>query len=354
MKLWLKRGVLGLLIPLLVIAVFLSSCILKQDEQLQSDRPSVNVFSARHYEVDRAVFQEFTKRTGIQVNEVKGTAEELIERMKREGQASSADLLIVVDGGILNEAKESGVLQRMSSDVLLDNVPAEWRDPDDYWLAMTARSRVIVYARDRVNPESLSTYEDLTHERWRGKLLVRSSSSLYNQSLLASFINLYGEQEAEEWAAGIVRNFAREPEGGDKAQARAIAAKIGDVAIMNTYYVGQMLTSSDPEELEIAAGLGVYFPNQLTTGVHTNISGIGLAAYAPNQENALKLAEFLTGSEGQTMLVQGSYEFPVNAEADMPALLRSWMSFIRQPVSIAELGRLHQKAADIFDQVGWK
>lgn len=354
MKSWLKRGIIGQLISLLFITALLASCTLKQDRQLQSDRPSVNVFSARHYEVDQAVFQEFTKRTGIEVNEVKGTAEELIERMKREGETTSADLLIVVDGGILNEAKESGVLQPISSEVLRDNVPAEWRDPDDYWLAMTARSRVIVYARDRVNPETLSTYEDLTHERWRGKLLVRSSSSLYNQSLLASFIELYGEQEAEEWASGIVRNFAREPEGGDKAQARAIAAKIGDVAIMNTYYVGQMLTSSDPEELEIAAGLGVYFPNQQTTGVHTNISGIGLAKYAPNQDNALKLAEFLTSREGQTTLVQGSYEFPVNQEADMPALLRSWMSFIRQPVSVVDLGRFHQGAADIFERVGWK
>ncbi|MEC1178421.1 extracellular solute-binding protein [Metasolibacillus meyeri] len=314
----------------------------------------VNVYTARHYQIDNEIFQEFTRQTGIQVNEVKGTAEELIERMIREGEASSADLFIAVDGGVLNFAKQSEVLQPLTSKLLIQNVPAEWRDSDNYWVGIATRSRVIVYAKDRVSPSELSTYEDLTNEQWEGKVLVRSASSLYNQSLLASFIELSGESEAEKWAAGIVRNLSRNPEGGDKAQAKAIATNIGDVAIMNTYYIGQMSVSPDPEEREIAEQLGVLFPNQQTTGAHVNISGVGLAKYAPNKDNALKLAEFLTSREGQTMLTQGSYEFPVNVEADMPEMLKDWGSFKRQPVDIANLGYFHKQAAEIFEKVGWQ
>ncbi|SDT43971.1 iron(III) transport system substrate-binding protein [Paenibacillaceae bacterium GAS479] len=322
--------------------------------QSEGNQKVVNVYTARHYEVDSTLFEDFTKRTGIAVNEVKGTPEELVERMKRDGENSSADLFIAVDGGSLRLAKQNDVLQPMSSEAVLQNVQAEWRDPEQYWIGIATRARVIVYAKDRVRPEELSTYEELTSERWRGKVLVRSASSLYNQSLLASFIELNGAQEAEKWAEGIVRNLARKPEGGDRAQAKAIADKVGDVAIMNTYYIGQMSASKDPEEKEIAEGLGVFFPDQLTTGTHMNISGIGLAKHAPNKDNALKLAEYLTGREAQTLLTQGSYEFPVNEKADMPQLLKSWQAFKRQQVDVAGLALLHQQATDIFKRSGWE
>ncbi|WP_235863973.1 extracellular solute-binding protein [Sutcliffiella halmapala] len=327
---------------------------MNRGESSEDKQQVVNVFTARHYQIDNEIFREFTKQTGIQVNEVKGTAEELVERMKREGKGSSADLFIAVDGGALNFAKQSGVLQPITSEIFLRNVPEEWRDPDNYWAGIATRSRVIVYAKDRVNPDQLSTYEDLTSELWKGKVLVRSASSLYNQSLLASFIELYGESEAEKWAEGIARNLSRDPEGGDRAQAKAIAAKVGDVAIMNTYYIGQMSASPDPEEREIVENLGVLFPNQQTTGAHMNISGIGLAKHTPNKDNALKLAEFLTSSEGQTMLTQGSYEFPVNGEANMPEMLKNWKNFKQQPVDIASLGRFHKQTKEIFERVGWK
>ncbi|WP_445683717.1 Fe(3+) ABC transporter substrate-binding protein [Sporosarcina sp. FSL K6-3457] len=344
---------------LLVVSLilFLTTFLLyemNRGKSSENKQQVVNVFTARHYQIDNEVFREFTKRTGIQVNEVKGTAEELVERIQREGKASSADLFLAVDGGVLNFAKQSGVLQPMTSETLLRNVPAEWRDPDNYWAGIATRSRVIVYAKDRVDPDELSTYEDLTSEQWKGRVLIRSASSLYNQSLLASFIELSGEVEAEKWAEGIVRNLSREPEGGDRAQAMAIAAKIGDVAIMNTYYIGQMSASLDPEEREIAEKLGVFFPNQQTTGAHMNISGIGLAKYSPNKDHALKLAEFLTSREGQTLLTQGSYEFPVNDEADMPEMLKNWGNFKQQPVDIASLGHFHKQATEIFERVGWK
>lgn len=314
----------------------------------------VNVFTARHYEVDAQVYEEFTKQTGIKVNEVKGTAEELVERLKREGESTEADLFVTVDGGVLNYAKQNEVLQPIESAAVLQNVPEQWRDKDNNWVGMATRARVIVYAKDRVKPEQLSTYEDLATDKWKGKVLVRSSSSLYNQSLLASFIELNGEQQAEEWAKGMVTNFARDPEGGDRDQAKAIAAQVGDVAIMNTYYVGQMLHSKDAEEVKVAENIGVFFPNQDTTGTHLNISGVGLTKHAKNKDNALKLIEFITGKDGQTILTQGSFEFPVNAAAEKPELLNTWGEFKTQQIDYAKLGELNKKATEILTKVGWK
>lgn len=353
MKQRIKKRFLIVVSSILFITIYFIFQLIR-GESLEGEQPIVNVFTARHYQIDNEIFKEFTNRTGIQVKEVKGTAEELIERMKQEGKDSSADLFIAVDGGVLNFAKQSGVLQPITSDTLLQNVPKGWRDKDNNWVGIATRSRVIVYAKERVNPNELTTYEDLTNRQWKGKVLVRSSSSLYNISLLASFIELSGEKEAEKWAEGIVRNLSRNPEGGDKAQAMAIATGVGDVAIMNTYYIGQMSASSDSEEREIVSKLGVLFPNQETTGAHMNISGIGLARHSPNKENAIKLAEFLTSSEGQTMLTQGSYEFPVNIEAEMPEILRTWGDFKQQPIDIEILGDFHKKATEIFERVGWE
>ncbi|MFC4597135.1 extracellular solute-binding protein [Cohnella hongkongensis] len=353
MKQKVNRGALLAAVSALLVTVCMS-CADKGQKEFAGNRQIVNVFTARHYQVDTAIYQEFTRRTGIHVQEIKGTAEELIERMEREGEHTPADLFVSVDGGILHFAKQRGVLQPIASEAVNRSVPAEWRDPDGYWTGISTRSRVLVYAKDRVNPEDLSSYEALTSERWRGKVLVRSASSLYNQALLASFIGLHGEREAAKWAEEIVRNFARAPEGGDKDQVMAIAAKVGDVAIMNTYYIGQMLSSKDLAEREAAEKLGIVFPNQQTTGTHVNISGIGLAKHAPHKENALKLIEFLTGAEGQTMLAMTSYEFPVNAEADRPEWLRNWQGFKRQPVDIAGLGQFYEQAKEIFQRAGWE
>jgi iron(III) transport system substrate-binding protein len=254
----------------------------------------------------------------------------------------------------LNYAKQNGVLQPVQSAEVEKNVPKQWRDSENNWIGMATRARVIVYAKDRVKPEQLSTYEDLASDKWKGKVLVRSSSSLYNQSLLASFIELNGEPAAEAWAKGTVANLARTPEGGDRDQAKAIVAKVGDVAIMNTYYVGQMMNSKDPEEVKVAQNIGVFFPNQETTGAHLNISGVGLTKHSKNKENAVKLIEFITGKEGQTMLTQGSYEFPVNGAAEKPALLKEWGDFKTQTLDYAKLGEHNKKAVEILNKVGWK
>ncbi|MDQ0061090.1 iron(III) transport system substrate-binding protein [Paenibacillus harenae] len=350
------------------VSVVLAACVLlgiggqlrnqsgaaKVDEQNKDrKKESVTVYTARHYEADSVVFEAFTKRTGIEVVEVKGTPEELVSRMKQDADDSDADLFFTVDGGVLNFAKRENVLQPLRSEVLDSQVPAKWRDPDYYWTGVATRARVIVYAKDRVKPEELSTYAGLTDGKWKGKVLIRSSSSLYNQSLLASFIALEGADGAQRWAKGIADNFARVPEGGDREQAKAIADGIGDVAIMNTYYVGQLAASEDPDEARIAEGLGVFFPNQETTGAHLNISGIGLARYSKNRDNALKLVEYITSKEGQTLLAKESFEFPVNEEAEVGEPIRSWGTFKAQQLDFGALEHYRQAAIDIFDEVGW-
>jgi len=314
----------------------------------------VNIYTARHYEADNEVFKKFTEETGIKVNVVKGEAEELIERLKREGESTEADLFITVDGGVLANAKKNDVLQPIKSDVVEKNVPANLRDKDNNWIGMATRARVIVYSKDRVSPTDLSTYEDLTTDKWQGKVLARSSTSLYNQSLLASFIELNGEEKAEQWAEGIVKNFARQPDGGDRDQAKAIAAGTGDVAIMNTYYVGLLVNSSDPEEKKVGESIGVFFPNQETNGTHVNISGIGLTKYSKNPENAIKLIEYVTGVEAQELLSAENYEFPVNSEAKKPEILQSWGEFKMQELDFDTLGEHNHKAIEIFNKTGWK
>jgi iron(III) transport system substrate-binding protein len=314
----------------------------------------VNVYSARHYDVDAVLYDRFTQETGIKVNLVDGKAEELIERIKREGASTPADLFITVDGGILNNAKESGILQPVESDVINKQVPKKLRDTDNQWIGLATRARIIAYSKERVKPEELSTYEDLASEKWKGKVLVRSSTSMYNQSLLASLIAIGGEQKAEEWAQGIANNLARDPEGGDRDQAKAIVAGIGDVAIMNTYYVGLMSQSADPEEVKVAEQIGVFFPNQDTTGTHRNISGAGLTKHSKNKENAIKLIEFLTAKEAQETIAEQNFEYPVNESAKLPGIMASWGEFKAQDIDFAKLGELNKKAVEIMNKVGWK
>ncbi|MCM3759210.1 Fe(3+) ABC transporter substrate-binding protein [Alkalihalobacillus oceani] len=314
----------------------------------------VNIYTARHYDVDAELYAEFTEETGIEVNVIEGTAPELIERLKREGANSPADLFITVDGGILNTAKTEDLLQKVDSAVIDEQVPADLRDVDDHWIGLSTRARVIVYAKDRVDPSELSTYEDLASDKWEGRLLARSSSHLYNQSLMASLIELNGEEATEEWAAGIATNLARDPEGGDRDQAKAVVAGAGDIAIMNTYYVGQMSVSDDPEEVKVAEEIGVFFPNQDSTGTHINISGAGLVKHSPNRENAIKLIEFLTAPEAQTIISQANYEYPVNEEAEWVEILNSWGEFRRQEIDFAAYGEHNPKAVEIANKVGWK
>ena len=314
----------------------------------------VNLYTDRHYESDDALYKMFTDQTGIKVNVVKGKPDELIERLKTEGADSEADLLVLADAGKLHQAKVAELLQTASSETLNTNIPEKFRDKDGHWYGMTKRARVIVYSKERVNPSDLSTYADLTEARWEKKILIRSSENVYNQSLLASFIELNGKDTAKAWAAGIVKNMSREPEGGDRDQAKAIVAGLGDVAVMNTYYFGQMLNSSDVEEKKVAEALGVFFPDQNGSGTHVNISGIGLTKVTKNKDAAIALMEYLSGEEAQKLYAEANYEYPVNPKVEPSELLKSWGTFKEQDIPLNILGDLNVDAVQLFGEVGWK
>lgn len=345
---------------LFVSMLVLSACggvpeeITTGNDAFVADNGVVNLYTDRHYDTDEELFQLFTKETGVKVNVVKGKSDELIERLVREGKDTKADLLITADAGRLHRAKAKELLQPVNSEALANSIPANLRDPDNQWFGLTVRARVIVYPKDRIKPAELSTYEDLTGPKWQGKILVRSSTNIYNQSLLASFIALNGEEKAKEWAAGMVDNMARQPKGNDRDQVKAVVVGEGDIAITNTYYIGKMLNSSDPEEVKVAKKVGVFFPNQDTTGTHINVSGVGLTKHAKNQENAIKLMEFLVGEKAQKQFAQANYEYPVNPNVEPSELLKSWGDFKPQDINLSLLGEYNRKAVEIFDQVGWK
>lgn len=326
----------------------------KKEDPAPKETKVINLYTDRHYDTDQKLYEMFEKETGIKVNVVEGKSDELIERLAREGQDTQADLLITADAGRLHRAKEQGLLQPVTSSVLEKNIPENLRDVDKQWFGLTMRARVIVYSKDRVKPSELSTYADLTNPKWKGKILVRSSSNIYNQSLLASFIELEGEQKAREWAAGIVKNMARTPEGNDRDQAKAIAAGIGDIALMNTYYVGKMLTSSDPEEVKAAKQVGIFFPDQNGNGTHINVSGIGLTKHSKNAKAAIKFMEFLSSEAAQKEFAEANFEYPVNPAVQPSELLKSWGDFKPQNIKLSRLGELNKKAVEIFNEVGWK
>jgi iron(III) transport system substrate-binding protein len=354
-----KKALVTTVLTTIFAASILSGCASKAPaENKANEEPKksyvVNVYSERHYDVDKKLYAEFEQKTGIKVNIIEGKGDELIERLVREGNDSEADMFITADAGRLHRAKAQGLLQPSLSDTIAKNVPENLRDKDAHWIGLTMRARVIVYAKDRVKPEQLSTYEDLTSPNWKGKVLVRSSSNIYNQSLLASFIAINGEEKTTEWAKGIVANLAREPKGNDRDQAKAVVAGEGDVAIMNTYYLGLMAKSADPEEVKVIDNIGVFFPNQATDGTHINVSGAGITKSAKNKENAIKLIEFLSGAEAQKEFAEANSEYPVKSGVEISEFLKSFGEFKTQSINLTQLGEYNKKASEIMDAAGWK
>lgn len=312
----------------------------------------VNVYSSRHYPADETLFGLFTEETGIKVNMIQGKAEELIERVKLEGAQSPCDVFITVDAGNLWRAQEENLFQSVTSNELASQIPANLRDADGRWFAFAKRARVVVYDKSRVKPEELSTYEDLATEKWRGRILIRSSNNIYNQSLLASLVSHHGPEKAEEWAKGIVANMAREPKGGDIDQIKALTAGEGDIAISNTYYFARML--SEGEMKDKLGNLAVFFPNQGDRGTHINVSGAGVATHAPNRDNAVKLLEFLISPEAQKIFAGANHEYPVRAGAELSPIIAGWSSFKEDTLPIADLGKYNAEAVKIMDRVGWR
>lgn len=340
----------GFVIIIILLIVGLAGCQAEDG----SDSAVVNLYTDRHYDTDQALYDQFTAETGIQVNVVKAGSDELIERLATEGEDTEADLMITSDAGRLVRAQGKDLLQPFASKQVLENVPQPLREEDMYWTALTMRARVIVYAKDRVLETDLSTYEALIEPEWSGRVLVRSASNIYNQSLLASMIELNGEAAAQEWAEGMVENMARTPEGNDRDQMKAVVAGEGDVAIVNTYYVGKMLNSSDPYEVEVAEQIGIFFPNQETTGTHINISGAGVTRYAKHPDAANQLLEYLTGESAQAEYANANYEYPVNPKVAASDLLDSWGEFSGQELSLSVLGENNSAAVKIFNTADWQ
>lgn len=314
----------------------------------------VNIYTHRHYDADQELFKRFTEQTGIKVNVVNASADELIQKLELEGANSPADILITVDAGRLHRAEEKDLFQPIQSDIINKNIDSKFRDPEGYWTGLTYRARIIAYHKDRVDPEELSTYEDLSDEKWKGRILTRSSSNIYNQSLLASLIAANGPEAAEEWATAVLGNMARSPKGSDRDQVKAVAAGEGDIAIVNTYYIGLMLNDQNEEEKKAAEQVRLFFPNQDDRGTHINISGIGVTKHAPNKENAIKLIEYLSEEEAQSILANLNYEFPINPQVEKASLLQSWGDFKADEINLSVLGENNREAVMIFDRVGWK
>jgi iron(III) transport system substrate-binding protein len=315
-----------------------------------NDKGEVNLYTNRHYDTDEELLEKFEEKTGIKVNVLKGDSDQLIERIDREGEKTAADLLITADAGRLHRAKSAGILQTAQSKVLDNNIPDNLRDKDNQWFGLTVRGRVVVHNK-ATDVSDLNTYQDLTDDKWEGEILVRSSSNIYNHSLLASLIALHGEEEATNWAAGIVDNMARRPKGNDRAQAIAIASGTGDLAIMNTYYLGKMLNSSEQQQVKVAQeDIDILFPEP----THINVSGIGLTKHSKNEENAIKLMEYLSSKEAQEFFAEANYEYPANPNVEPSDLLKSWGSFEPQNIDLTKLGELNTKAVKIFNKVGWQ
>ena len=336
--------------------IFITTMILASCSTQNEESNEVNLYSQRHYSVDELQYKNFTEKTGIKVNVVKANADELIERLKNEGENSPADLFVTVDAGKLYNARESGVLQKIPSEAINKNIREDILDADSYWAPITYRSRIIVYSNERVSESDLSTYEDLASSKWKNRILVRSSSNAYNQALMSSLVANLGSENTEKWSSAVVSNFARDPKGSDRDQVKAIAAGQGDLAIVNSYYIGLLLASEKEEEINAGNSVSVFFPNQGEgdRGSHINISALGLTKNSPNKRNAIKLIEYLTSEEAQKVYVNNSYEYPANSLVQPSEIVRGWGEFKIDKLNLNALGEYRPEAIKIFDKTGWK
>ena len=317
----------------------------------------VNIYTSRHYDVDNILYAEFTKKTGIKVNIISGSGGALMERLKAEGVNSPGDVFFTVDAGNLANFQKEGFLQSITSENIKNVVPIELRGKNDEWVAIAKRARVIFYNPESVSNEEIANinYEDLAKPRWKNRVVVRSSSNMYNQSLVASLISNLGTENTETWAKGLVDNFARKPQGNDRAQLMAVANGQADIAIANTYYLGIMLSGKGGKEQQVAAAkLRIAFPNQTNRGAHVNISGGGILKHSPNKENAEKFLEFLLTEEAQSHIVNNTFEYPILETVEPHELIAGFGTFNMDKTSVADFGEYNPAAVKLMDRAGWK
>jgi iron(III) transport system substrate-binding protein len=316
--------------------------------------PELNLYSARKEALIQPLLERFTEQTGVKVNLVTGKADALLKRLKSEGRNSPADILLTTDAGRLHRAKEAGLTQPFSSELLNSVVPGSYHDPQGHWVGLSVRSRPILYVKGKVDPATLSSYEALAEPKWKQRICIRSSSNIYNQSLVASMIAANGEAATEVWAKGLVANLARPPKGGDRDQIKAAAAGQCDIAIANTYYLAGMLNSKKPDQRAAAEKMGVFWPNQEDRGAHVNVSGAAVTRSSKNPEMATKLIEFLASDASQQWYAEINGEYPVRAGVATGTTLKGWGEFKADTLNLDRLGELNANAVMLMDRAKWR
>lgn len=328
-------------------ALFAPALVRAQDRTLA-------IYSSRHYDTDRELYDGFTRQTGVRIRLIEANVDQLLERIRAEGANSPADVLVTVDAGRLARAREANVLAQIRSTVLDSRIPAHLRDPDGFWYGFSVRARVVVYDRNLGLPAGLARYEDLARPEFRGMVSTRSSSNIYSIGWTASVLAANGAEATEAWARGIAANLSRPPQGGDTDQIRAVAAGQGRLAISNTYYLGLLHRSARAEEREIAARMAVLFPNQGDRGTHVNISGAGVVRTAPNREAAQAFLEYLSSPPAQSIFADGNMEYPVVADARPHAFLAGLGQFRQDPLNAARMAELSPEALRIMQRANWR
>ena len=320
-----------------------------------SQQNVVNVYSGRHYQTDEALYAGFTKTTGIKVNRIEASEDAIIERIRNEGERSPADVMITVDAGRLWRADQLALFQPAKSATLEKRIPESLRHPEGHWFGFSTRARVIAYNKERVKPGEISTYEELADPKWKGRVCMRSSTSIYNLSLMGALIDHLGESRAEAWAKGVRENLAQDPKGGDTDQLKAVAAGLCDVTVSNQYYYARLARSAKPDEKQVADKLGIVFPNQASWGTHVNISGAGVLKHAPHRAAAVRFLEYLASDQAQLYFADGNNEWPAvrGVKVDNP-VLNALGDFKADRINVAVLGRNQASSQKIYDRVAWK
>lgn len=323
----------------------------------------VNLYSARHYSTDEALYSGFTKATGIKINRVDADDAGILARLKAEGSASPADVILLVDAARLYKGEVDGLFQPIKSKVLNEAIPAQLRsvpttDGGVSWFGLSTRARVIVYNKVKVQKADVDTYEELGDAKNKGKLCIRSGSHPYNLSLFGAVMEHVGEQKTEAWLKGVVANLARAPKGGDTDQIKAVAAGECDIAVTNTYYLARLMRSTKVEDVAMVNKVGVVFPNQDTWGTHVNISGGAVARHAKNSANAIKFLEYLASAEAQNYFANGNNEWPTakGVSIENPALkaMTGGTSFKSETIPISAVGANTTKVQQMLDKVGFQ
>jgi iron(III) transport system substrate-binding protein len=315
----------------------------------------LNIYSHRHYEADRALYDLFEKETGIKIKVVDASADEIITRLEAEGAASPADLIITVDAGRIHRAAERGLLAAAEPSAAMKAIPEHLRSSDYSWVGITVRARVIAYSKERINPDTIGQYADLADPKFKGRVLSRKSDNIYNQSLVAALTATEGEDATGEWIKAMVDNFAREPKGNDRDQIRDIASGAGDLALVNTYYMGLMANSDEQADRDAFSKVGIIFPNQNGRGTHINVSAIGFCKHSPNAENARKFVDFMLSKSAQQLLTEMNYEYPVMPEGvTLPAVMTSWGDFKKDDLAMEKIGAYVDRAVELMINNGWK